>query len=112
MSLSNAELDALVLADIVAAASGETPAATPATESTEIRVEPPAETAIAEAAPAATPEAPKAETKVETAPAVSDEDVIEWRGQQVRVGPTQRKELLQKGCDYTQKTMELAGYRR
>lgn len=109
-SLSNAELDALVMADITAAAADPV-SATPPVAGEEIRVEPLVETPTPAAAPAATPAAPAPEAKVEE-PVSAQEDVIEWRGQQVRVDPAQRKELLQKGFDYTQKTMEVAGLRR
>ena len=113
MSLSNAELDALVMADIAAAAEGTpTPEATPAAESPEVRVEPSAETPTSAAAGAATPAAPVDPAKVEPPVSPTEEDEIEWRGQKVRIDPSQKKELLQKGFDYTQKTMELASYRR
>lgn len=103
---SNAELDAAVLADIQAASSE----ATPEIPSHEVEAPKVAAASPEVPNPAAVPATPEKETEEEKVERVAR--VIKWKGQEVKVDPTAEDELIQKGFDYTQKTMELAAYRR
>lgn len=106
--LHSNELDALVLADIVAASSGEEPAAEAPVEGAKVEAAPDpapaqAEAKVEEVAKPAEPPAPQKEEKV-----------IKHRGKEVKLEltPELKDELITKGYDYTAKTMELADFRR
>lgn len=99
-------LDAQVLADVMGAAVKETDDANPDPVASAPEASP------ASAPAAASPEAqPSGEPARETE-VPAQERLIKWRGQEVKVDPGEVDRLIQQGFDYTQKTMELANFRR
>jgi hypothetical protein len=100
--------------DIQAASEGRQPQGDP--NESEINVEPlPAEEGSS-AKPEATPDPPKEEAKEPEAPKEPTpvERVIKHRGQEVKLAlkPEEEIDYIQKGYDYTAKTMELANFRK
>lgn len=102
------EAEALLDAQIMADITGSAPPGSPGSDDPlEIRVEPVAVTPQ-EAAPAA----PVAQPEPVADPLETYE--FKHRGQEVKIDltPEQKREYVQKGYDYTTKTMELAQFRR
>ncbi len=114
LNLSTAHEGAL--ADIEAANAGSAPAA-PTPEVVETAPETPAAAAVEEATPPVSDETPA--PAAQATPVESKEEPVaqKWtftrKGQQVEITDAQQAaELIRQGYDYTQKTMELAEYRR